>query len=83
MVCRHLCALWISAHKYMVDHNLERVYYQDRASNLAASQIPLVVALGGRSNIISCKWYKGPLKLGAQFDTVFTGVSHEKVGSSP
>ena len=30
-------------------------YYADRAGNLAASQLPIMVALGSKNNLISCK----------------------------
>ena len=31
-------------------------YYADRAGNIAASQLPIMVALGTKNNIISCKF---------------------------
>ncbi|KDQ18799.1 hypothetical protein BOTBODRAFT_126641 [Botryobasidium botryosum FD-172 SS1] len=43
--------------------NLDPLYYANRASNLAASQIPLIVALAGKNNIISFLTGVGPEKL--------------------
>ncbi|EMD40636.1 hypothetical protein CERSUDRAFT_111219 [Gelatoporia subvermispora B] len=42
---------------------LEDFYYEDRAAHLASCQLPLIVALAGKNNIIS----------------FFTGVGHEKL----
>lgn len=48
----------------LIDTNdLDTWFYEDRAAHLASCQLPLVVALAGKNNIIS--W--------------FTGVSHEKL----
>jgi ferric-chelate reductase len=33
----------------------ERVYYQNRVANIACGQLPLVVALGTKNNIVGCK----------------------------
>lgn len=33
----------------------ERAYYMDRAANIACGQLPLVVALGTKNNIVGCK----------------------------
>ncbi|TFK43398.1 FAD-binding domain-containing protein [Crucibulum laeve] len=43
--------------------DLNAMFYQDRAAHLASSQLPLIVALAGKNNIIS--W--------------LTGISHEKL----
>ena len=32
-------------------------YYADRAGNIAASQLPIMVALGSKNNLISCKFF--------------------------
>lgn len=31
------------------------MFYEDRAALMASSQLPLVVALAGKNNVISCK----------------------------
>ena len=31
-------------------------FFEDRAAHLASCQLPLVVALAGKNNIISCEW---------------------------
>jgi len=33
----------------------QRAYYTDRAANIACGQLPLVVALGTKNNIVGCK----------------------------
>ena len=39
---------------------VEPHYYANRAGNIAASQLPIMVALGMRNNIISCKFIPLP-----------------------
>lgn len=36
--------------------DLQSWFYEDRAAHLASCQLPLIVALAGKNNIISCKW---------------------------
>lgn len=38
-------------------------YYADRAGNIAASQLPLIVALGMKNNLVSCKFKFLPISL--------------------
>ncbi|KAL5487797.1 FRP1_3 [Sanghuangporus weigelae] len=49
--------LWINT------HDMEAFYFEDRAAHLASCQVPLIVALAGKNNIIS----------------FLTGVSHERL----
>lgn len=39
----------------MEARDLDTFFYQDRAAHLASCQLPLIVALAGKNNIISCK----------------------------
>ncbi|KAH8106103.1 ferric reductase NAD binding domain-containing protein [Cristinia sonorae] len=48
---------------FMNTHDLNAFWYEDRAAHYASSQLPLIVALAGKNNIIS----------------FFTGISHEKL----
>ena len=57
------------------------IFFEDRAAHLASCQLPLIVALAGKNNIISCKYehctpssYASLMVL----SLVLTGVSHEK-----
>lgn len=51
--------LWL----FLNTNNLDRTFYQDRAVLLACCQLPLIIALAGKNNLIS--W--------------MTGISHEKL----
>lgn len=53
--------------------------YQDRAALIASSQIPLIVALAGKNNVISCTSFIGILETLLMAIKGLTGVSHEKV----
>ncbi|KAL0949689.1 hypothetical protein HGRIS_009726 [Hohenbuehelia grisea] len=48
---------------FVETRHLQPVFWQDRAGHLAACQVPLIVALAGKNNIIS----------------FFTGIGHEKL----
>lgn len=61
---------------------LSPMFYQDRAADLAASQLALVVALAGKNNLISCMF--DAILFGCMFTfdarpIVLTGIGHEKV----
>ncbi|KAF8981515.1 FAD-binding domain-containing protein [Cyathus striatus] len=60
-ICVYITAMFIWL---LVDtRDLNAVFYQDRAALLASSQLPLIVALAGKNNIIS----------------FMTGIGHEKL----
>ena len=44
-------------------HDLDVKFYEDRAAHFAAAQLPLIVALAGKNNLIS----------------FLVGIGHEKV----
>ena len=56
-------------------------YYADRAGNIAASQLPIMVALGTKNNLISCKLYSCLIffKRLIYMPAGLTGVSFTKV----
>lgn len=35
-------------------NELETFYFEDRAAHLASCQLPLIVALAGKNNVLSC-----------------------------
>ena len=39
-----------------IAEDLQSWFYEDRAAHLASCQLPLIVALAGKNNIISCMW---------------------------
>jgi hypothetical protein len=56
--------------------------YQDRAALIATSQLPLIVALAGKNNLISCKSFillPNFMALILQQRLGMTGIGHEKV----
>lgn len=59
--------------------------YQDRAALLASCQLPLIVALAGKNNVISCAYTFMTYSLllssnaNAYGPAGLTGVGHEKV----
>lgn len=66
-----------------VAHGLSSFWYEDRAAHYASSQLPLIVALAGKNNIISCKDLSVFSTIRAILNqyatTVCTGIGHEKV----
>lgn len=36
--------------------NLDFVFWEDRAAHMASCQVPLIVALAGKNNVISCQY---------------------------
>lgn len=59
------------------------MFYEDRAAHFASSQLPLIVSLAGKNNILSCKrfLYIKPDILLIRFSAVLTGIGHEKVSA--
>lgn len=64
----------------MLAEDLDEFFWEDRAAHLASCQLPLIVALAGKNNIVSCKaYYLSTLYCTNSSLLVFTGVGHEKV----
>lgn len=42
---------------YEIARDLSPTFWQDRAAHLASCQVPLIIALAGKNNIISCVFY--------------------------
>ena len=40
----------------MIAKGLNYWFYQDRGAHLAACQLPFIVALAGKNNVISCRY---------------------------
>jgi ferric-chelate reductase len=57
------CAMFDPADWSSVGQHLQLFWYEDRAAHLASVQLPLIVGLAGKNNVLS----------------FLTGVSHEKV----
>ena len=66
-----------------VAEGLNDWFYEDRAAHFASCQLPLIVALAGKNNVISCKQSHTPsVTHDVQRSAVLIGVSHAKVSAN-